>query len=127
MRKEDLEGKNASLPFRIAQICHEANKVYCEFLGDYSQKSWEEASEWQITSAYVGVCFVMDHPDALPNAQHEQWMRDKITDGWKYGPVKDEETKQHPCLVPYDELPREQRFKDTLFQTIAKTCLNVLK
>ena len=31
-------------------------------------------------------------------------MRERIAEGWRYGPRLDEEAKQHPCLVPYDEL-----------------------
>ena len=39
----------------IAIICHEANKIYCESLGDNSQESWEDAPEWQRASAIDGV------------------------------------------------------------------------
>lgn len=38
--------------------------------------------------------------------------------GWKYGPVKDPERKEHPCFVPYDGLPPEQRAKDYLFRAV---------
>lgn len=32
---------------QIAKVCHEANKAYCETLGDYSQPEWEAAPAWQ--------------------------------------------------------------------------------
>lgn len=35
-----------------------------------------------------------------------------------YGQVKDANAKTHPCLVPFDQLPRDQQFKDRLFRTI---------
>lgn len=50
---------------------------------------------------------------------HQVWMDAKIADGWTYGPVKDVEKKTHPCLVPYEQLPKEQRFKDVLFMAVA--------
>ena len=43
-------------------------------------------------------------------------MKQKLDDGWKYGPVKDAEKKEHPCLVPFEQLPKEQQAKDYLFR-----------
>lgn len=39
---------------------------------------------------------------------HEVWSRNRINDGWTYGPVRDDATKEHPCLVPYEELPESE-------------------
>lgn len=102
----------------IAMICHEANRVYCATLGDYSQPPWSEAPGWQRDSAINGVRFRIDNPGTTPRAQHESWLRDKIADGWVYGPVKDAAAKQHPCCVEYDQLPIAQRRKDVLFGAI---------
>jgi hypothetical protein len=38
--------------------------------------------------------------------------------GWTYGQVKGAHAKTHPCCVPYEELPVEQRRKDALFKAI---------
>lgn len=100
----------------LAQVAHEINKAYCESIGDFSQTSWEDAPEWQKESAVKGVGFHLDNPDASPSASHDSWMKQKEEDGWKYGPVKDAEKKEHPCYVPYDQLPLEQRSKDYLFK-----------
>ncbi len=40
---------------RIARVAHEVNRAYCEACGDYSNVRWEEAPEWQQTSAIEGV------------------------------------------------------------------------
>jgi hypothetical protein len=104
---------------QIAQVAHELNKAYCESLGDMSQPSWEDAPNWQKTSAIHGVDFHLNNPNATPKLSHHAWMMEKETDGWKYGPVKDAEKKEHPCFVPYDQLPVEQKAKDYIFrQTI---------
>lgn len=102
----------------IAQVAHEINKAYCESIGDTSQPTWEDAPEWQKSSAINGVQFHLDNPDANPSASHESWLKQKTEEGWKYGPVKNHETKEHPCFVPYDELPVEQRSKDYLFKQV---------
>jgi hypothetical protein len=47
-------------------------------------------------------------------------MAEKVAAGWVYGEVKDPDAKPptHPCIVPFEELPPEQQFKDVLFKTI---------
>lgn len=99
----------------IARLCHAVNRAYCLSLGDTSQPSWKEAPQWQRDSAIAGVQFHLAHSDAKPSDSHESWMKDKLAAGWKFGPVKDAEKKEHPCLVPYDQLPKEQQAKDFLF------------
>ena len=56
-----------------------------------------------------------------PEQIHESWLAEKIRDGWKYGPVKDPEKKEHPCLVLYGELPASQALKDSLFVEAVKS------
>lgn len=105
----------------IARVCHEANRAYCLSIGDDSQVAWDVAPIWQRDSAIAGVAFRLDHATALPSAQHDAWCAAKWADGWKHGTVKDATAKTHPCLVPYDQLPEEQRRKDALFQAIVDT------
>ena len=105
---------------QIARICHETNRVYCESIGDNSQKIWNEAEEWQRDSAINGVKYKLKHPDATPKDQHDVWSLDKINSGWTYGTVKDADKKTHPCLVPYEQLPAEQKIKDYLFVGVVK-------
>jgi hypothetical protein len=105
----------------VARVCHEINRAICEAAGDTSQRPWLEAEAWQRESAIKGVEFAVANPNAGASAQHDAWMADKIADGWVYGPVKDAAAKTHPCLVPYDQLPFEQRVKDHTFRAIVKT------
>ncbi len=107
----------------IASVCHQANKAICEAFGDHSQVEWDKAERWQRDSAIRGVEFAYDNPDAPPSAQHDAWLQDKAADGWVYGPVKDAAAKTHPCMVPYEQLPPEQRAKDYVFQAVAKSMI----
>ncbi len=102
---------------RIARVCHEVNRAYCESLGDESQLPWEEAPEWQRESARMGVDLHM-MGDFPVSASHKSWMALKLEEGWRYGPVKDVEKKEHPCMVAYDDLPREQQSKDYIFRAV---------
>lgn len=101
----------------IARVCHEVNRAYCQALGDHSQPTWEEAPEWQRESARMGVDFHLIG-DFGPEASHVAWLHQKIADGWRYGPIKDADLKEHPCIKPFDELPREQQAKDFIFRAV---------
>ena len=101
----------------VARICHEANRAYCKALGDDSQPAWEDAPEWQKASARMGVILHMTG-DHGPEASHNSWMQQKVEEGWVYGAVKDPAKKQHPCMVPFAELSREQQTKDFIFRGI---------
>lgn len=102
----------------IAAICHEANRTYCASLEDHSQLPWAEAPGWQTASAIDGVRFHLDHPFAGPADSHENWLKTKIAEGWTYAPVKDPEAREHPCCMPFLDLPLEQQAKDRLFMAI---------
>lgn len=104
----------------IARVCHEANRAYCEVLGDNSQVPWAEAAVWQRCSAVEGVEFAIANPEVPVSALHDSWLDEKIKAGWKYGPVKDAAQKIHPCCIAYSELPQAQRFKDSLFRSIVQ-------
>lgn len=105
----------------IARVAHEVNRAYCASIGDTSQPPWERAPEWQKKSAVTGVLFHLQNPNTTPSDSHVSWATEKLADGWKYGPVKDPAKKEHPCLVPFNELPIEQRAKDHLFLAVVRS------
>lgn len=106
---------------QIAAAAHAVNAAYCLSLGDDSQKPWDEAPDWQKESAIKGVEFILANPDAPVSATHDSWTEQKLADGWVYGETKDEEAKTHPCLVPFEELPLEQKAKDHLFAAVVSS------
>ncbi|MDO4320515.1 MAG: RyR domain-containing protein [Bacteroidales bacterium] len=50
--------------------------------------------------------------EAMARNVHEVWAEGRMRDGWRYGPVRDEEAKLHSCLVPYEDLPDSEREYD---------------
>lgn len=104
---------------QVARMCHNVNKAYCESIGDMTQQPWESAPQWQKDSALKGVqAHLQSHLTMTPEGSHESWMKEKLSNGWSYGDVKDEMKKTHPCLVPYNELPAAQKAKDYLFRAV---------
>jgi hypothetical protein len=102
----------------IAKLCHKVNKEYCASLGDHSQSNWEDAQEWQKQSAIKGVEYHLTTENAAPEDSHNSWLVEKVANGWKYGPEKDVEKKEHPCMVEYEKLPVDQQAKDYIFKAI---------
>jgi len=102
----------------IAKVCHEVNRSYCSIIGDSSQPCWAEAPEWQRRSAEIGVAAHLSNPSMTAEDSHKSWLAVKESEGWVWGPVKDAEKKEHPCMVPYSELPATQQAKDHFFKAI---------
>lgn len=118
----ELEGYRLYMQLRdepelIAKVCHEANRAYCLAMGDESHAAWADAPEWQRVSARQGVEHHLS-TELTPEQSHASWMTAKITDGWVYGETKDPVAKTHPCMVPYDQLPKEQQAKDFIFRGV---------
>lgn len=108
-----------------ARAAHEANRAYCLALGDLSQPPWDDAPEWQRSSAVNGVRGVL--AGNSPEQSHESWLAEKAATGWTYGPVKDAAAKTHPCFVPYAELPEAQQAKDAVYVAVVRAMAHALR
>ena len=55
---------------------------------------------------------------------HDVWAQSRISQGWTYGPERNDALKHHPCLVPYEELPEIERAydRDTAIGTLKLIC-----
>lgn len=111
---------NSSDVLLCARVAHEANRAYCATLNDFSQVGWDHAEPWQRESAIAGVARVVGTDGVEPEDLHRSWCDKKTADGWTYGNLKDPVARTHPCLVPYRELPAEQRMKDALFLAVVQ-------
>lgn len=107
-------------PEQIARICHEANKAYCEALGDYSHAPWSYSDPGLRASVENGVHVYLGNPKTTPEESHTNWVEFKRSQGWTLGKFKDLDSKKHPCMVAFDDLPPEQQIKDALFAAICK-------
>lgn len=51
---------------------------------------------------------------------HEVWAQSRMDQGWVFGEERSDSLKQHPCLIPYEELPEveKQYDRDTALGTL---------
>lgn len=50
--------------------------------------------------------------EQLAENVHDSWAEQRLTEGWRYGPLRNDVSKEHPNLVPYEELPENEREYD---------------
>ena len=62
--------------------------------------------------------------EELAKNAHEVWAAERIAQGWKFGPTRRDDTKEHPCLIPYEELPEFEKVYDrnTAMETLKAVC-----
>ena len=63
--------------------------------------------------------------ERLAENTHEVWSATRIAQGWTYGPTRDDESKRHPCLIPFSELPESEKQFDR--NTAAETLKAIVK
>ena len=50
--------------------------------------------------------------ERLAANNHDHWALQRITEGWRFGPERNDKTKTHPDLVPYEELSDSEKEYD---------------
>lgn len=63
--------------------------------------------------------------ETLARNVHNRWMAGRLADGWKFGPKRDDEKKEHPSMIPYEELPETEKEYDR--QTVLTTITGLLE
>lgn len=58
--------------------------------------------------------------EQLAKNTHENWAKQRMSAGWRWGSKRDDEKKEHPCLVPYEQLPESEKEYDrkTTMETV---------
>lgn len=55
---------------------------------------------------------ILELTERLAENAHELWARRRLAEGWSYGPRRDEIKKEHPSLVPYEDLSESEKEYD---------------
>ena len=55
---------------------------------------------------------ILELTELLSKNAHDIWAQQRISDGWKWGTERNDATKEHPNLVPYEELTEPEKDYD---------------
>jgi hypothetical protein len=55
---------------------------------------------------------ILELTELLARHGHGVWARQRLAEGWSHGPCRDDSRKEHPCLVPYEQLPESEKQYD---------------
>ena len=58
---------------------------------------------------------IFENPSITVEDLHAQWVNSLGAKGYVLGPEINDETKQHPGMLPYDHLPKDSRVATVLF------------
>ena len=63
---------------------------------------------------------ILELTERLAENAHDVWARQRLSQGWTYGPQRDDAKKKHPCLIPYKDLPESEKVydRDTAMETL---------
>lgn len=59
--------------------------------------------------------------EAVAENTHEVWSQSRLSEGWTYGPRRNDAKRKHPCLIPYADLPEVEKAYDR------NTAMNAIK
>lgn len=55
---------------------------------------------------------IHDLTEALAKNTHDVWAKERMAQGWRFGPERNDARKEHPSLVPYEQLSEKEKVYD---------------
>lgn len=108
----------------ITAAAYEVNRRYCLMVNpnDNSHAPWDELDHDLKLVAFTATSGIARGDTA--EQSHMTWVTVKKAHGWRYGQEKNSNTKEHPCLVGFAELPPDQQAKDLLWYNVVKSMID---
>ena len=55
---------------------------------------------------------IIELTELLAKNAHDIWARQRLAEGWRYGPERSDTRREHPSLLPYEELTESEKEYD---------------
>lgn len=96
---------------------------------DIFRKAWKASGNYMVSASKIANGYnpqpinvedidldvnLEDLTEAIAENAHDIWARARMDEGWTYGPVRNDELKQHPDIVPYSQLPDSEKEYDRI-------------
>lgn len=102
----------------IAQECHYKNNELMVMNGEEPNPPWDTLDRHTKFMTFKSVLKALENPNLTAKDMHDEWMKNKISDGWTFGDVKDKEQKTHPLIIDFDLMNDIDKMKDQSFINI---------
>lgn len=119
---------NKAIVQRAAKAAHEAVRILAESHGQTHIPQWDKLegskSEWMMADTVKRVESLANGevpPD--PEAEHKRWSEQRASQGWTWGPTRDNDAKKNPLMVPFASLPQFEKSKDAMMVEVALAAL----
>jgi len=104
----------------IARLVVNTNADYSLALGEQAVTYWDATSPEVRASIIRGIISALRY-DPTPAQNHQNFIDDRTKEGWTYGPEKNAEAKTHPDMIPFEQLPADQKAKNFIFLSLVKS------
>ena len=99
----------------LARLVHAVNHEYCKIIGETHQVPWDELEEKERTKFEEVFAHLLTHEKydniRSPEGTHNNWLEDKLKNGWQYGTSVSKEERCSTYVLPYNALTAEKKFK----------------
>ena len=104
----------------LAKIIYEACRVEAEWSGRSIVPEKYKDRDEKFRKQFIEIVNEYLSADQLPNPEeaHNSWVEAHRKMGWKYGEKRNQIEKTHPDIVPFEELPKDEKDKDAIFLII---------
>jgi len=99
---------------QIAKIAHEIRSVSIGLFKGKPTIAWDDLNEGVKNYILREVHYWLKNPSASASDSHNEWLRCKTEEGWSFGEENDHENKKHPSIVPYDQIPIQEKMANEL-------------
>ena len=108
----------------IARAAHEIVRAYYSSI-NFFVPVWEDVPEWHASATINAVLAVVQDPEKTSEEHHATWMDEKLADGWTLSETEDVEAREHPYLIPYEDLPHHKKSENAIFLAAVNNLLDL--
>jgi len=102
----------------ISKLAHNAMADNCLQNYNINIPLWDELPEDNRFVVVNLTAYIYAHPDITDKELHDNWVKDRLNDGWRYGIKLDNDKKENPNIVEYENIPLHFRISSNIFRNV---------
>lgn len=99
----------------LSEVFKESNRQQADHM---RQKLISVGCTFEQSNSAHGFRFSAQETTALAELEHQRWLAERLSTGWKYAERRNDDLLLHPSMVPFDQLSEEEKAKDANAVTV---------